>query len=146
MIPEGWVCLKEVAMDYEADIIVGLLQDNNISAVKHYPEAGEYLKLAYGLVGSVRVYVAPEDYDSSKALLASREVSELIELITDAPNDGTDLTQVAAEGINETLNLKDKAEVRLWTRRKGILVIIALMLILAFALWAYRQGAVFFSR
>ncbi len=140
MIPEGWVCLREVGMDYEADIIVGLLEDNNISAVKHYPEAGEYLKLAYGMASGVRIYVPKEDYEQGKALLAESLLSE--------PEGQADVESLEAEGPLEDAGLTgNEALPDLSVRnRLGGFGLFAMVLIVAFVVWAFWQGATFFTR
>ncbi|MDI6812374.1 MAG: DUF2007 domain-containing protein [Desulfitobacteriaceae bacterium] len=141
MIPEGWVCLREVGMDYEADIIVGLLEDNNISAVKHYPEAGEYLKLAYGMASGVRIYVPKEDYEQGKALLAESLLSE--------PEDTgqADLEPIEAEGPLEDAGLiENEALPGLHLKTTGHFGLLAFVLLLAFVVWAFWQGSTFFTR
>lgn len=153
MIPKGWVCLKEVGMDYEADIIIGLLQDNHISTVKHYPEAGEYLKLAYGMASSVRIYVAPEDYAQGKALLAESEAKRASNELVDGDYLSDDQGQIAGEGRTEADSttepdgwIKEEALAGSQAKRTGRFSLIAFLLIVILLIWVYWQGSAFFSR
>jgi len=57
MVGENWSYLCGVTQDFEADIIIGLLNEASIPAIKQYPEAGAFLKIAYGLTTGVDLYV-----------------------------------------------------------------------------------------
>lgn len=68
---EGWVYVYGVAQEVEADIVLGLLQEEGIPAVKRYPGAGQFLKLAYGLTSGVDIYVPESDSVRARELLQS---------------------------------------------------------------------------
>lgn len=57
MVGENWSYLCGVSQDLEADIIIGLLNEERITVIKQYPEAGAFLKIAYGLTTGVDLYV-----------------------------------------------------------------------------------------
>ena len=57
MAGENWSYLCGVTQDLEADIIIGLLNEESIPTIKQYPEAGAFLKIAYGLTTGVDLYV-----------------------------------------------------------------------------------------
>lgn len=57
MDKENWSYLCGVSQEYEADIIIGLLNQESILAIKQYPDAGAFLKIAYGLTTGVDLYV-----------------------------------------------------------------------------------------
>lgn len=54
-----WVFLTSVATEFEADILIGLLELENIPTKKIYPGIGN-LKATYGLMSGVEIYV-PKD-------------------------------------------------------------------------------------
>ncbi|WP_240985298.1 putative signal transducing protein [Acididesulfobacillus acetoxydans] len=66
----GWVLVYGVAQEVEADIVLGLLQEEGIPALKRYPGAGQFLKLAYGLTSGVDIYVPVSQAARAKLLLA----------------------------------------------------------------------------
>lgn len=49
MLGENWSYPYGVTQEIEADIIIGLLNEESIPVIKQYPEAGGFLKKAYGL-------------------------------------------------------------------------------------------------
>lgn len=57
MEEQDWVYLCGVSQEKEADVIVALLAQEGIPSFKKYPEAGGYLKVAYGLTAGVDLYV-----------------------------------------------------------------------------------------
>lgn len=65
----GWVYLWGVPQDPEADIIIGFLESQGIPVIKQYPEAGQFLKTAYGLTSGVDLYVPEEHLVAAKQLL-----------------------------------------------------------------------------
>ncbi len=65
----GWEYLRGVPQDPEADIIIGFLESQGIPVIKHYPEAGQFLKTAYGLTSGVDLYVPEEHLADAKQLL-----------------------------------------------------------------------------
>lgn len=140
MVPEGWVYLTEVGMDYEADIIVGLLEDNGVSAVKHYPGAGEYLKLAYGMASGVRVYVPKEQFEAGKGLLTEGLPGEI-----PVNGDGTLNTNGDEWTGKEGMSVEDKKKLGPEGKNAGPLTLFAVLLLLAFVLWVFWQGSGFFS-
>jgi len=58
-----------VSQDLEADIIIGLLNNENIPALKQYPEAGAFLKIAYGLTTGVDLYVPTDSLEAALQLI-----------------------------------------------------------------------------
>lgn len=140
MVPEGWVFLTEVGMDYEADIIVGLLEDNGLSAAKHFPGAGEYLKLAYGMASGVQIYVPKEQIEEGKALLQEGFLSE-----GSAASEGT-LNPDGNEGSGEEGTFgKDKTKLSPEGEKAGLLTLFAVLVLLTFVIWVFWQGSAFFS-
>ncbi|TGE32445.1 hypothetical protein [Desulfosporosinus sp. Sb-LF] len=69
MIGENWSFLCGVSQDLEADIIIGLLKQEAIPAIKQYPEAGGFLKIAYGLTTGVDLYVPKESRHTALQLI-----------------------------------------------------------------------------
>ena len=63
-----WVFLTSVFSEVEADIIIGLLEQEGIPAKKAYPGAGN-LKSTYGLINGVEVYVSEDDAQQAKEIL-----------------------------------------------------------------------------
>lgn len=66
---DSWVFLCGVNQEPEADIIIGLLNEEGISASKDFPEAGQFLKVAYGLTSGVDIYVPEKEIEKAKELL-----------------------------------------------------------------------------
>ena len=65
-----WTFLKGVATEIEADILIGLLEQENIPVRKHYPGIGN-LKASYGLLNGVELYVPDVLILQAKELIAS---------------------------------------------------------------------------
>jgi hypothetical protein len=65
-----WAFLISVTTDVEADILSGLLEQENIPAKKLYPGIGN-LKATYGLISGVDVYVPDNLILQAKAILES---------------------------------------------------------------------------
>ena len=65
-----WVFLTSVATEIEADILLGLLEQENIPVRKVFPGIGN-LKATYGLMSGVEVYVPEEQIRQAKILLNS---------------------------------------------------------------------------
>jgi len=57
MLGEKWSYLWSVTQEIEADIIIGLLNEERIPGTKQYPEPAGFLKKAYGLSTGVDIYV-----------------------------------------------------------------------------------------
>jgi hypothetical protein len=70
-----WAFLKGVATEIEADILIGLLEQENIPVKKHYPGIGN-LKAAYGLLNGVELYVPDDLILQARELLASIPVND----------------------------------------------------------------------
>ncbi|MHB1651946.1 MAG: putative signal transducing protein [Desulfitobacteriaceae bacterium] len=66
---EGWAYLCGVSQEYEADIILGLLNEQGIPTTKDHPGAGEFLKIAYGLANGVDIYVPKAELEKAQELL-----------------------------------------------------------------------------
>lgn len=105
---EGWVCVYGVAQEIEADIVVGLLEEEGIPVLKRYPGAGEFLKLASGLTSGVDIYV-PE----ASALRAGEILERGDTLGVEASEDewnappqsvADESREEAAEKVSETRN------------------------------------------
>ena len=69
MVGENWSYLCGVTQDLEADIIIGLLNEESIPAIKQYPEAGAFLKIAYGLTTGVDLYVPTGSREAALQLI-----------------------------------------------------------------------------
>lgn len=69
MVGENWSYLCGVTQDLEADIIIGLLNEESIPAIKQYPEAGAFLKIAYGLTTGVDLYVPTGSRETALQLI-----------------------------------------------------------------------------
>lgn len=65
-----WVFLSSVTTEIEADILIGLLEQENIPARKIYPGIGN-LKATYGLISGVEIYVQNDHILQAKAILDS---------------------------------------------------------------------------
>lgn len=78
MLGENWSYLCGVAQDLEADIIIGLLNEDGIPVIKQYPEAGSFLKIAYGLTTGVDLYV-PTDLGEAALQLIKDSLSTPID-------------------------------------------------------------------
>ena len=65
-----WTFLINVTTDIEADILIGLLEQENIPSKKIYPGIGN-LKATYGLMSGVDVYVPNNKILQAKDLLGS---------------------------------------------------------------------------
>lgn len=65
-----WTFLINVTTDIEADILIGLLEQENIPAKKIYPGIGN-LKATYGLMSGVDVYVPDNMILQAKDLLGA---------------------------------------------------------------------------
>lgn len=76
---EGWVYLCGISQELEADIIVGVLKDNDITALKDYPEAGGFLKIAYGLTSGVDIYVPELQIKKARELLETFQGPDIYE-------------------------------------------------------------------
>lgn len=71
-----WVFLTSVATEIEADILIGLLEQENFPAKKIYPGIGN-LKATYGLMSGVEIYVPKDLIIQAKELLASSTEASL---------------------------------------------------------------------
>ncbi|MDQ7094947.1 hypothetical protein REC12_15225 [Desulfosporosinus sp. PR] len=69
MEKENWAFLCGVNKEQEADIIVALLDQEGIPSLKKYPEAGGFLKIAYGLTAGVDLYVPLQLRDKALELV-----------------------------------------------------------------------------
>lgn len=69
MVGENWSYLCGVTKDLEADIIIGLLNEESIPAIKQYPDAGASLKIAYGLTTDVELYVPTISLETALQLI-----------------------------------------------------------------------------
>lgn len=69
MVVENWSFLCGVSQDLEADIIIGLLNEENIPTIKQYPDAGAFLKIAYGLTTGVDLFVPNESRNAALQLI-----------------------------------------------------------------------------
>jgi|GEM_PF-4922010 len=69
MMGGNWSYLQSVTQDIEADIIIGLLNEADIPTLKQYPEAGAFLKIAYGLTTGVDLYVPTSLYEAALQLI-----------------------------------------------------------------------------
>lgn len=65
-----WIFLTSVATEIEADIVIGLLEQENIAVKKIYPGIGN-LKATYGLMSGVEIYVPKDLILQAKDLLLS---------------------------------------------------------------------------
>ncbi len=65
-----WAFLINVTTEIEADILIGLLEQENIPSKKLYPGIGN-LKATYGLMNGVEVYVPDNLILRAKDLLGS---------------------------------------------------------------------------
>ncbi|MDA8227247.1 MAG: DUF2007 domain-containing protein [Desulfitobacterium hafniense] len=69
-----WEYLYGVPQEPEADIIVGLLNDHGIPAVKRYPGPGEFLKAAYGITTGVDIYVPHDLHQEALRLIKDNDL------------------------------------------------------------------------
>jgi len=120
---ENWSYLCGVSQDYEADIIIGLLNEENILAIKQYPDAGAFLKIAYGLTTVVDLYVPT----------GSREAAlQLIQESLYVPLDNED--EFEEENVKEAETVHDaSASALVQTSHSHLLVIFFVVLILVSA-------------
>lgn len=65
-----WGFLISVTTEVEADILIGLFEQENIPARKIYPGFGN-LKATYGLISGVEIYVQSDYLLQAKAILDS---------------------------------------------------------------------------
>lgn len=104
MFGENWTYLCGVLKDYEADIIIGLLNEENISVVKQYPEAGEFLKVAYGFSHGVDLFVPAESLADALLLLQNARENinwEVVENVDSNVYDGKDqIAEFSENGEN----------------------------------------------
>lgn len=71
---KNWVYLTSVMTEVEADIVIGLLEQEHIPAQKAFPGIGN-LKATYGLINGVEIYVPKEQAMQAKEILsAERQV------------------------------------------------------------------------
>lgn len=66
---KGWARLHGTAQTVEAEIISGLLTEQSIPVIKRYPDAGEFITEAYGLIGWVEIYVPDTCLSEAQKLL-----------------------------------------------------------------------------
>ena len=127
MVGENWSYLFSVSQDFEADIIIGLLNEESILAIKQYPDAGAFLKITYGLTTNVDLYVP----------FGSREVAlQLIKESLSVPldNDNDNDNEFEEENIKEPETVHDaSASDLLQTSHTHLLVIFFAVLILVSA-------------
>lgn len=69
MLGENWSFLCGVTKDLEADIIIGLLNEESIPAIKQYPDPGSFLKIAYGISTEVDLYVPTISLETAHQLI-----------------------------------------------------------------------------
>jgi len=69
MVGEDWSYLCGVTQDLEADIIIGLLTEESIQVIKQYPDAGAFVKIAYGLKTEVDLYVPTVSLEAALQLI-----------------------------------------------------------------------------
>ncbi|HEY8909329.1 MAG TPA: hypothetical protein VIM51_03480 [Desulfosporosinus sp.] len=124
MVEDNWSYLCGVTQDLEADIIIGLLNEESITAIKQYPDAGAFLKIAYGLTTGVDLYVPA----------GSREAAlQIIQESLDVPFDTEDEREGSNDNEAETVqNASVSASLR--TSHVSLWVIFFAILLLVFAL------------
>lgn len=120
MVGENWSYLCGVSQDIEADIIIGLLNEESILAIKQYPDAGAALKITYGLTTGVDLYVP---FSSREAAL------QLIKESLSVPLDNED--EFEEENVKEAETVHDaSASALLQISHIHLLVIFFAVLIL----------------
>jgi len=110
------VMVKNAANDYEASLIMNLLEENNIPCIRKDREAGGYLKITmgYSIYGS-DIYVDEKDYD------AARELIDSLQTRTDDESNDKEPT----ERISPALKAR-----RIITRIWLILIVLAFIFIM----------------
>ncbi|AFM00612.1 hypothetical protein Desde_2267 [Desulfitobacterium dehalogenans ATCC 51507] len=81
-----WVFLTNVTTEVEADIIIGLLEQEGILAQKAYPGAGN-LKVTYGLINGVEIYVPEERAKQAKEILSAESARNAADDVPDLDNE-----------------------------------------------------------
>ncbi|WP_407308818.1 hypothetical protein [Desulfosporosinus sp. SB140] len=121
MIEENWTFLCGVNQDQEADIIVALLNQESIPSLKKYPEAGGFLKIAYGLTAGVDLYVP-----SHLRLKALELVQEPLSAVEGDSDELENLLRLEREEEQETVSAgsSNPSRVILW----GIVLAIMLLI------------------
>lgn len=120
MVKENWVFLCGVNQDQEADIIVALLNQENIPTLKQYPEAGGFLKIAYGLTAGVDLYVPG---------LLREKALELVQESLSIPEEDVDeqenllLQEGEMEQENPPSNSANSFKMVLWGVLLGVLLL-----------------------
>ncbi|EGW41595.1 hypothetical protein [Desulfosporosinus sp. OT] len=123
MVGENWSYLCGVTQDLEADIIIGLLNEDSIPAIKQYPEAGAFLKIAYGLTTGVDLYVPTETREAAL---------QLIQESLSVPIDNEDENEEA--NVKEAETMHDASvSASLQTSHVHLWIIIFAILLLVFA-------------
>ncbi|ODA42803.1 hypothetical protein DSBG_0421 [Desulfosporosinus sp. BG] len=123
MVGENWSYLCGVTQDLEADIIIGLLNEDSIPAIKQYPEAGAFLKIAYGLTTGVDLYV-PTDVREAALQLIQESLS--------VPIDNEDENEEA--NVKEAETMHDASvSASLQTSHVHLWIIFFAILLLVFA-------------
>lgn len=67
---ENWVLLKTTSDDFTAEIIKGMLEENQIETVVMNKRDSEFL------LGEVELYVHSNDFEQARILLAEHKESE----------------------------------------------------------------------
>ncbi len=124
MVGENWSYLWGVMHDYEADIIIGLLNEEGVPAIKHYPDAGAFLKIAYGLPTGVDLYVPTVLRQAALQL-----IEESLNIFLDKEDELEEETIKEAESVQHA---SDSASLQ--TSQVHLLVILLVVLVLISAL------------
>jgi hypothetical protein len=122
MVEQDWVFLCGVNQDKEADIIVALLQQDGIPSHKKYPEAGGFLKIAYGLTAGVDIYVPEALRKKALELVQESLVNSLEEV--DFDDLSLSIQENEMDQEYEITNPKSSFKILLWGVFIGILLII----------------------
>ncbi|KLU58895.1 hypothetical protein CEB3_c49130 [Peptococcaceae bacterium CEB3] len=148
----GWVLVYGVAQEVEADIVLGLLQEEGIPALKRYPGAGGFLKLAYGLTSGVDIYVPASEAARAGRLLAGgieenglpedglgeKGTSKSGTSKSGAPKSGVPKSGAAESGLAASIPPASEAAGRRDGRWKW--AILGMVAFLALILLIYRNG------
>lgn len=80
---KNWAFLTCVITEVEADIVIGLLEQEHIPALKAFPGIGN-LRATYGIINGVEIYVPKEQVRQAKEILST---DRQVFLIMDSEQD-----------------------------------------------------------